>query len=81
MKDRRLFGEKLKLLIAVFGREPSEELMDGYWKGVADLSDEEFIAATDRALRDCRFMPVPAELRAFARPSGSFVPSDLPENG
>jgi hypothetical protein len=49
-------------------REQVAVLFGLYRPALADLTDDELAEAVRTALRDCRFFPVPAELRAFARP-------------
>lgn len=82
MKDRDIFTSKLRLLFKVFRSEPSTDVIDAYWLACSDLTDAEFIAGTDRSLKECRFMPVPAEIVSFGKQSSapSFVPSELPED-
>jgi hypothetical protein len=43
----------------------------GYKLGLEDLTEDEINFAAGRALRECKFMPSPSELRAFARPPRS----------
>ncbi len=41
-----------------------------YVKTLADIAPERLQVAADRALRECRFMPKPAELRELAHEQG-----------
>ncbi|GIV51911.1 MAG: hypothetical protein KatS3mg038_2432 [Candidatus Kapaibacterium sp.] len=53
-------------LAVVFGRDPSETLISAYVWALDDLAEEEVEQAVKRALRECRTMPTPAELRELA---------------
>lgn len=50
-------------LCEAFGRTPSEATFDAYEWGLEGLSAEEIREATRLALRQCKFMPAPSELR------------------
>lgn len=41
-------------------------MLESYWIGLLDLPDEAIEKAVNRALRECKFMPAPAELRALS---------------
>lgn len=68
MTEREVFATTLAVLSATFDRKLTEGAIDGYWAALSDLGEDEFKKAAQRALAECRFMPAPAELRAFARP-------------
>lgn len=65
--DRVRFGTVIQALAATFRVDVTEALLEGYRIGLDDLEQELFEQAARRALRECRFMPTPAELRSFAR--------------
>lgn len=71
--DRPRFVVALSALASTFNREPSDAMLAGYWIGMAGLPVEAVEHACQRALRSCRFMPVPAELREMA---GEMKPED-----
>lgn len=64
---RESFAAGVAMLTAAFGKQLDAPVIELYWMGLNDLSDEEFKQALSRAARECKFMPAPAELRAFAR--------------
>jgi hypothetical protein len=53
-------------LAEAFGREASPATHLGYWLGLQDLPIEAIRLAVSSALRRCKFMPSPAELREMA---------------
>lgn len=63
---RETFMASLALISTAFDRKISEPLIEGYWIALRDLTDEELAVATKRALSECTFMPVPAELLGLA---------------
>jgi len=71
--DRPRFAVVVNALAATFRVEPSKAMLTGYWSALADLPIEAVEAAGQRALRGCKFMPVPAELRELA---GVMTPAD-----
>lgn len=60
------FGEELAALCAAFGRELTEPTILAYWIGLQDLPLADVQQAIHRALRECKYMPVPAEIRRLA---------------
>lgn len=50
-------------LAAVFNREADEALQLGYVMGLRDVPLDAARRAVERAIRECKFMPSPAELR------------------
>lgn len=60
-------------LASVFQREVSDVMLQGYLIGLEGLSSQEVERAVRVALRSCRFMPSPAELREWA---GEAKPED-----
>ena len=65
-KDRKGFRELIEALAAAFNAEVSEALFTGYWMGLQDLQLSDLRRAGADAIRDCQFMPKPAELRELA---------------
>ena len=67
MANRKAFTAMMAMLGETFRRDLTEPMMDGYWMALEDLTEDEFRAAATRAVRECKFMPAPSELRAFVR--------------
>jgi hypothetical protein len=55
----------LELVFLAFNREATVEAVMGYAMGLAGMSEAEIIQACQQAMRDCKFMPTPRELRDF----------------
>lgn len=68
MTKREVFGASITMLGETFNRQITTGLLDGYWTALEHLSAEEIKAAVSQGLAQCKFMPSPAELLAFARP-------------
>lgn len=68
MTTREAVIKAVAVLTTAFNRESSETLTEAYLLALSDLSADEVAAAMKRAMVECRFMPVPSELRAFSRP-------------
>lgn len=64
--DRGRFASLLAALAASFGKEADEATAEGYWIGLCDLEIGEVELACQRAIRECKFFPVPVELRRLA---------------
>lgn len=56
----------INILAAVFGKAISPAMLQGYALGLDGLSAEALERAVKRAIKECRFMPSPAELRDLA---------------
>lgn len=65
-EDRSEFATAMQTLAAAFGKEPSKPLLEAYWMVLGELPIDGFKRAVSSALRSCKFMPSPAELREFA---------------
>jgi hypothetical protein len=65
-KDRTEFALCVAALAEAFGRQSSKATQFGYWLGLQDLPLSSVQAATAKALRQCKFMPAPSELRELA---------------
>lgn len=61
-------ARELKILFHTFRQEPTEEALIGYREALDALTDAELTRARQRACAECKFMPVPAELRELAAP-------------
>jgi hypothetical protein len=64
--DVSRFTTVIRALAALFNREATEPLAHGFWLALSDLPMEAVERGAARAMRDCRFMPTPAELRELA---------------
>jgi hypothetical protein len=65
--DETEFTSRLAALMEVHGiKDPTESLFDSYWSALRDLPLAAYQRATERALRETKFFPKPAELRNFA---------------
>lgn len=64
--DKQRFAVGLEMLAEYFGKQLSEAVLEGYWIALEDLSDDEFRKAVIAALKQSKFFPAGAELRAFA---------------
>ena len=62
----RKFGILIAALGASFGRQVDEATLTAFEIGLSDLPLEKITAAVQAAIRSCRFMPSPAELRELA---------------
>lgn len=65
-EDRNRFKAALSMLCATFAREVTEALLDGFWYSLADLDIAMVEVGCRRALRDCKRMPMPAEIRELS---------------
>jgi len=70
--DRGRFGELMTLLGEVFNEPVSAARVAGYWLALEDLPFVDVHAGVQRALKECRFFPKPAEIRTL----GAAVPVD-----
>lgn len=64
--DRKSFVAGLAVMADTFGRQLGDGAVEGYRLALADMDDSQFSAAVTMALRTCKFMPTPKELRDFA---------------
>lgn len=64
--EKATFTVGLQALASVFGREVTPALIEGYWIGLEDVELAALGQAMRRAIRECKFMPTPVELRDFA---------------
>jgi hypothetical protein len=71
MADRKVLATCLKALASTFRQEVTAEMAEAYEIGIGDLADDEVKRATRRALQECKFFPIPAELRGFAGKGGA----------
>lgn len=64
--DRARFAAVLTALAETFNEPLSTARLEGYWLALADLPLDAVEAAVQRALREAKFFPKPAELRTLA---------------
>lgn len=62
-RDKEKFRDGMLMLAATFGKTADKHLLAAYWIGLDGLSDQAVQRAFDRAVKECKFMPKPAELR------------------
>lgn len=63
---RKAVTQAVGVLSEAFNRKASEATFGAYEIGLGDLSVDQIKLAMTRAIRECRFMPSPAELRELA---------------
>jgi hypothetical protein len=61
--DKKEFAIAVGALFASFGQDSTQALMQGYWLGLNDLELHQVQIAVASALKRCKFLPRPAELR------------------
>lgn len=64
--DHDVHDTGIAALFELHGKEISPVLLGLYWEALRDLTPAQFREATGRALRECKFLPKPAELRELA---------------
>lgn len=64
--DKTKFAMGIEMLAEFFGKQVSEAILEGYWIALSDLTDDEYRKAVTAALKQSKFFPAGAELRAFA---------------
>jgi hypothetical protein len=62
-EDKEDFAIAVGALFASFGQDSTKALMQGYWLGLNDLELHQVQIAVASALKRCKFLPRPAELR------------------
>ncbi len=60
------FAEAIAALFETFGAEASDAKFLGYWIGLEDIQIRDLQTAVQRAIRESKFLPKPAELRSLA---------------
>jgi len=70
--DHARFGELLALLGEVFNEPVTPARVAGYWLALEDVPFADVHAGVERALKECRFFPKPADIRTL----GAAVPVD-----
>lgn len=65
-RDRAQFAMALQALAATFRVEPTEPLLEGYWRALRDLPMDAVERAVDTAIRQCQHMPRGVELRQLS---------------
>lgn len=59
-------NELIAALALAFGKESPTAMLLGYAMGLDDITTPELKRAVQRAMKECKFMPVPMELRELA---------------
>ena len=62
-KDKTDFAIAIGALFASFGQDATQAIMQGYWLGLNDLELTQVQQSVAIALKRCKFLPKPAELR------------------
>jgi len=57
----------METLSETYSRPLTPLMLEGYWMALSDLDESELAAAAKLALRMCKYMPTPADLRGFIR--------------
>lgn len=60
------FGVAVSAMFEAFGQEVTTPRLLGYWIGLRDLELPIVEAVVAKAIRDCKHLPTPSELREFA---------------
>lgn len=63
IEDKADFAVAVGAMFATFGQDSTQEIMQGYWLGLNDLDLIQVQQAVAIALKRCKFLPRPAELR------------------
>jgi len=63
---REAFATALAVVFAAFDKPLAPAALEAYWLALSDLTEAELAGATKQALQECKFLPSPAELRAYA---------------
>lgn len=61
--DKVRFATVIAALAEAFQRRITDGLVEAYWLGLNDLNIRAVEAGVARAIRECSFMPAPAEIR------------------
>jgi len=62
-EDRATFGLAITAMLETFGQEATTPRLMGYWLALRDLDRAVVESVVTQALRTCKRLPVPAELR------------------
>lgn len=62
-EDKAGFAVAIGALFASFGQDATQAIMQGYWLGLNDLELGQVQQSVSMALKRCKFLPKPAELR------------------
>lgn len=62
-EDKAGFAVAIGALFASFGQDATQAIMQGYWLGLNDLELGQVQQSVAMALKRCKFLPKPAELR------------------
>lgn len=64
--DQNVFKTNMAALGEYFDKQASEALIRIYWRALKHLSDEQFIAAIDACISNCKWFPKVTEILDFA---------------
>lgn len=67
MTKREKFGVVMQTLAETYRQQVTPLMLEGYWAGLNDLSEGEIGACAKLAIRTCKFMPTPADIRGLVR--------------
>lgn len=62
-KKNYLKGIAILQTVPSFKKEISPETIEGYWIALEDMPDPDYEKAIKRCLRECKFLPTPADIR------------------
>lgn len=63
---RAAFSVSIGAMLETFGQQSTTPLLLGYWIGLNDLTIEQVQLGVSNAIRSCRFVPKPIEIRDLA---------------
>ena len=61
--DQTRFNNALQALMVLFRVESTAALIEAYWVALNDLDVDDVLAGIARSMRECEFMPPPAQIR------------------
>lgn len=64
MMDREKFAALMGKMAMAYRQEIGKPWLDGMWLGLDDVEYEALETAVKQAMRECKFMPTVADLRA-----------------
>lgn len=70
---RESLGKYLRIFEQIYPSRPDRAIYDVYERALADIPDLDLEAACEICIRECRFFPLPAEIRMRVKPPDTFV--------
>ena len=61
----QVFSKGMAVLIKLFNKKMEKQVTQAYWYVLKDYSEEQIQQAFNRALRECKFFPMPAQFIEF----------------